>query len=74
MQALSVEQAHREPLSLAGTRSERTPPMSTMCNDQNFSAMAPSHAEHEELQQLRAGNFVYQAATVLAILLFLISF
>ncbi len=48
--------------------------MSTMCNDQNFSAMAPSHAEHEELQQLRAGNFVYQAATVLAILLFLISF
>jgi hypothetical protein len=45
-----------------------------MCTDQNLSTMAPSRSENEELEQLNTGHFLYQAATVLAILLFLISF
>lgn len=45
--------------------------MNTMQLDKTAASMAPSHAE-EELQD-KTGNFLYQAATVLAILLFLIS-
>ena len=37
-------------------------------------AMAPSLIEDEGSKQQPIGNFLYQAATVLAILLFLISF
>jgi hypothetical protein len=45
--------------------------MNTMCPEQSLAAMAPSV---EESRQEQPGNFLYQAATVIAILLFLISF
>jgi hypothetical protein len=46
--------------------------MNAMHPDKTVATMAPSHA-HEELHD-KAGNLVYQAATILAIVLFLISF
>jgi hypothetical protein len=46
--------------------------MNAMHPEQTVATMAPSHA-HEE-QHDNTGNFVYQAATILAIVLFLISF
>lgn len=45
--------------------------MNTLYPEQSLAAMAPSV---EEERQEQPGNFLYQAATVLAILLFLISF
>ena len=43
--------------------------MNSISPSQSLAAMAPSPLEDE--RQLRTGNFLYQAATVLAILLFL---
>lgn len=42
--------------------------------DQTLAAMAPSHLNAEQHDELRAGNLLYQVATVLAILLLLINF
>jgi hypothetical protein len=53
---------------------KEAPAMQAQCSDQNVAAMAPSHAEVEPQEELSAGNSLYQAATVVAILLFLISF
>ncbi len=46
--------------------------MNAMHHDQTVPAPASSHADEE--QRDTASNFLYQAATILAILLFLISF
>ena len=48
--------------------------MNTTYPDQTVAAMAPSSIEGERQEQPQPANFLYQAATVLAILLFLISF
>jgi hypothetical protein len=45
-----------------------------MCSDQTVAAMAPSEMQEDTQKQPRTSNFLYQAATVLAILLFLFSF
>ncbi len=45
--------------------------MQAQCQDQALPTLASSSAEAEQLQM---GHFAYQGATVLAILLFLISF
>jgi hypothetical protein len=48
--------------------------MQVHCNsDQTLAATAPSHANADQHDSLKTGNFLYQAATVLAILLLLIS-
>ncbi|WP_263350193.1 hypothetical protein [Acidicapsa acidisoli] len=46
--------------------------MNAMHPNQTVASMTPSHGDEE--QHDKAGNFVYQAATILAIVLFLISF
>jgi hypothetical protein len=48
--------------------------MNTMYPNTTAVAMAPSHLEDEHPVRTQPANFLYQAATVLAILLFLISF
>ena len=48
--------------------------MNTMYPNQTVAAMAPSSIEGEQQEQRQPANFLYQAATVMAILLFLISF
>jgi hypothetical protein len=48
--------------------------MDSMYPNQNLAAMAPSSIEGERQEHTQPANFLYQAATVLAILLFLISF
>lgn len=48
--------------------------MDSMYSNQNLAAMAPSSIEGERQEHTQPANFLYQAATVLAILLFLISF
>jgi L-asparaginase II len=48
--------------------------MDSMYPNQNLAAMAPSSIEGEPQKHTQPANFLYQAATVLAILLFLISF
>jgi hypothetical protein len=48
--------------------------MNSMCSNQTVAAMAPSEVLEDTQKQPRASNFLYQAATVLAILLFLFSF
>jgi hypothetical protein len=48
--------------------------MNTMSSDQTVAAMVPSSVEGEQPERTQPANFLYQAATVLAILLFLISF
>jgi hypothetical protein len=48
--------------------------MNTMYPEQTVAAMAPSSIEGERQEHPQPSNFLYQAATVLAILLFLISF
>jgi len=48
--------------------------MNTMYPDQTGAAMIPSSNEGERQEHTQPANFLYQAATVLAILLFLISF
>lgn len=45
-----------------------------MNNPNSTAAMAPSDLEDEQREQPLPGSFLYQAATILAILLFLISF
>jgi hypothetical protein len=48
--------------------------MNTMSPNQTVAAMVPSSIEDETAEHPQPANFLYQAATVLAILLFLISF
>lgn len=48
--------------------------MNSTFTDHFGSSMAPCPIENEAQKQQRTGNFLYQAATVLAILLFLIAF
>jgi hypothetical protein len=48
--------------------------MNTMYPNQTAAPMATSYSEEELQDQHQPGNFLYQAATILAILLFLISF
>jgi len=48
--------------------------MDSTFTDHFGSAAAPSPIADEEQKQQRTGNFLYQAATILAILLFLVSF
>lgn len=48
--------------------------MNTMYPNQTAAPMAASHSEEDLQEQHHAGNLLYQAATILAILLFLISF
>jgi hypothetical protein len=48
--------------------------MNATCSNMTEPRMATSSAETEALPIERTNNFLYQAATVLAILLFLISF
>jgi hypothetical protein len=47
--------------------------MNANCSNMTES-MATSSAENQPLHEDRTNNFLYQAATVLAILLFLVSF
>lgn len=48
--------------------------MGTMYPNQTTAPMAASHSEDESQEQHKTSNLLYQAATILAILLFLISF
>jgi hypothetical protein len=48
--------------------------MNATCSNMTEPIMATSSAEDEALPTDRTNNFLYQAATVLAILLFLVSF
>jgi preprotein translocase subunit SecG len=48
--------------------------MQTPHTDQTLAAMGTSHDDAEQHAQLKTGNFLYQAAIILAVLLFLISF
>jgi hypothetical protein len=48
--------------------------MNTMYSNTTAAAMAPSNLEDDHQERTQPANFLYQAATVLAILLFLISF
>jgi hypothetical protein len=48
--------------------------MSSICSGQTVAVLAPSQTEPDHKAHQQTVNFLYQAATVLAILLFLISF
>lgn len=48
--------------------------MNATCSNMTEPMMATSSAKNEALPMDRTNNFLYQAATVLAILLFLVSF
>jgi hypothetical protein len=48
--------------------------MNTMYSNQTAAPMATSRVDEEFREQHQPGNLLYQVATVLAILLFLISF
>jgi hypothetical protein len=48
--------------------------MNATCSEITEPRMATSSAENQPLPEDRTNNFLYQAATVLAILLFLVSF
>ena len=48
--------------------------MNAMCSNQNVASLAPSQMEDERSRHPQPANFLYQAATVLAILLMLFSF
>jgi len=48
--------------------------MNTISPNQTIAATVPSSVESEQTGHPQPANFLYQAATVLAILLFLISF
>jgi len=47
--------------------------MQAHCTDQTLPAIALAHSDTERRTQ-KTGNYLYQGATVLAILLFLVSF
>lgn len=47
--------------------------MQAHCADQSLAAIGSAQPD-AELRKLKTGNYLYQGATVLAILLFLISF
>lgn len=47
--------------------------MQAQCSDQTLAAIVPKSVD-DEARQAKTGNYLYQGATVLAILLFLISF
>jgi hypothetical protein len=48
--------------------------MNATCSNMTEPMMATSSADTQPVPEDRANNFLYQAATVLAILLFLVSF
>lgn len=48
--------------------------MNSICSSQPVAIPAPTQTEPEHKAHQQTVNFLYQAATVLAILLFLISF
>lgn len=48
--------------------------MNTLYSNSTAAAMASSSIDDEQREQKQPGNFLYKAATILAILLFLISF
>lgn len=47
--------------------------MNTMYSDQAVASLAPSSAEEDQRDQQPTGGFLYQIATILAILLLLFS-
>ena len=48
--------------------------MQAQYSESNVAVLSSAASDTVSNDQMRAGNFLYQAATVLAILLFLISF